>query len=123
MRPLFLAALLFAGGSVSAQKTIQVEEAANHVGDSVQVCGHPLSVRYAVQENGKPTYFYFGKAYPNHQLTMVIWQKDRKSFKEEHVELAYGDTDICIQGRIELVDGKPVIVVRSESQIGVKDDE
>jgi len=122
MRSLFFLLLLLAANSSSAQKVLSVEEAAARVGDSVQFCGDVISFRYAVQETGKPTFFYFGNRFPNQVLTIVIWEKHRKNFSKR-VELAYGNATICVRGRVQLVDGKPVVEVSSEDQIGVREEE
>ncbi|RYY90869.1 MAG: hypothetical protein EOO15_00680 [Chitinophagaceae bacterium] len=122
MKIFLLSILSFAGLSASAQlKTIKIEDAAKNVGDSVAFCAKVQSSRYYVQVQGKPTVFYFGKPYPNHELSIVIWEKDRKNFAKP-VELLYGDAELCIKGKVLLVDGRPQVVVASPDQVGVQEE-
>lgn len=121
MMKLFLLALLMgSAATASAQlKTIEVQDAAQHVGDSVQFCARVQSSRYYVQVADKPTVFYFGKSYPNHTLSIVIWEKNRRNFSGP-VELLYGDAELCVKGRIVLADGRPQIEVAAPEQVGVQ---
>ncbi|GAB4093497.1 hypothetical protein [Flaviaesturariibacter terrae] len=122
MRLILLALLLGAAAGASAQRTtIKVDEAASHIGDSVRICATVRSSRYYVQVQGKPTVFYFGKPYPNHQLSVVIWEKDRKNFPKP-VELLYGDGALCFYGKLTLVDGRPQLEVTTPDQIGLQEE-
>jgi hypothetical protein len=122
IRTCFLAIILAIGCAASAQvKTIKPEEVDAHIGDSVRICAKVMSSRYYVQLEGKPTVFYFGNLYPKHSFSVIIWQKDRKNFKQP-VELAYGDGDLCMKGKLVLVDGKPQLEVSSPDQIGYNDE-
>lgn len=122
MKGVFLALALAAAGAAQAQRvTIKVEEAGQHVGDSVQFCATVKTSRYFVQVTGKPTILYFGNPYPNHQLSVVIWERDRKNFPKP-VELLYNSGEVCVTGKVVLVDGKPQVEVRSPGQIGFPED-
>lgn len=102
-----------------SQTIIELEEVGKHIGDSVTVCGKVSGGRYLEQSKGKPTFLNLGAAFPNHTLTVVIWNDLRKKF-EKAPEVLFNDKLICVTGRVELYKGKVQIVVRRREDVRVK---
>jgi hypothetical protein len=103
----------------SAKSTITAEEAANHIGEAITVCGKVYGGKYLDRSNGKPTMLNIGAAYPKNPFTIVIFGDDRGAFSyapEQYLD----NKNICVTGLIKLYNGKPEIIVAKESQIEVK---
>ena len=112
MKTIFVLVIFFLWSiSASAQTTIQLADVGEYVGDSVTVCGKVSGGLFLEQAKGKPTFLNLGAAFPNHSLTIVIWNDVRKLFEKAPEEL-FKDKDVCVTGRVELFRGKPQIVVR-----------
>ncbi|GAA4339144.1 hypothetical protein [Flaviaesturariibacter amylovorans] len=124
MRSILIAGALLAAPAAFGQKTISIDSAAAYAGQHVQFCAPPASSRYFVQMDGKPTLLFFGKPYPNHVLSVVIWEKDRKNFSQP-VELLFGAGmgPVCVNGTVKMVEGRPQIEVTSPKGIGIKEEE
>ncbi|WP_276504844.1 hypothetical protein [Terrimonas pollutisoli] len=112
--------LLLAAAATFSQTTIKLEQAKDHIGDSVHVCGLVASARYISYTDNAPTFLNLGAAYPNQLLTVLIWQnvRDRMQFKPENF---YLKKEICVIGRLELHREKPQIVINDTSQIRLKE--
>jgi len=102
-----------------SQTTISLEDVDKHIGDSVTVCGRVSSGRFLEQAKGSPTFLNLGKVFPNHALTVVLWNDMRKQF-EKAPELLFKDQEICVTGRIELYKERPQIVIRRKEDIKLK---
>lgn len=110
-------ALLFTGISYG-QTSIKLEEAGQHIGDSVTVCGLVADMRYFENSKNQPTFLNIGDSYPNQKLTVVIWGSVKTQFKEPLENLK--GKQICITGRIILFKERPEIVIDSPDQIKVQ---
>jgi micrococcal nuclease len=99
-----------------AQDTIKLEQAKQHVGDSVTVCGRVDDTRYLVTADNSPTFLNIGGMYPKQLLTVVIWADAREQIKGKP-ELDFKNKNICITGKIELYKGNPQIVIKKAEQI------
>ena len=99
-----------------AQTEIKIDDAKNHLGDSVKICTKIYGGRYLENTKGSPTFLNAGGYYPNAPLTIVIWADARKEFNNTPEEF-YKGKEVCITGKIELYKDKPQIVVSSKSQI------
>lgn len=114
-RILIITAILFAGISGYSQ-TYKPEDASKHIGDSITICGKAFGGKFLENAKNQPTFINMGAAFPNHQLTIVIWADVRKKLSyipEEKLK----DKDICITGKIEEYKGKPQIVLQDPGQI------
>jgi DNA/RNA endonuclease YhcR with UshA esterase domain len=100
----------------SAQKAVKLEELSNHIGDSIIVTGKVFGGRYLSKSENAPTFLNVGGAFPNQLLTLVVWGKDRTSFKGAPEETYPGQL-VQIAGRVELHRGKPQIVLYHDRQI------
>ena len=101
---------------VFAQKEIKIEDAGNHVGDTVKICSKIFGGKFLESSKDTPTFLNAGGNYPNAPLTLVIWGDARKQFANKPEEYYAGKT-VCVTGKIELYRGKPQIVISNESQI------
>ena len=116
MRYFLLAIILFTAQVTFAQKTIDINEAINKVGDTVTICTKIFGGRFMENSKGSPTLLNAGASYPNSPLTVVVTDEARKLFDFKPEEY-YKDKSICVTGVIELYKEKPQIVVSKTSQI------
>ena len=116
MRYILLAIILFTAQVTFAQKTIDINEAINKVGDTVTICTKIFGGRFMENSKGSPTLLNAGASYPNSPLTVVVTGEARKLFDFKPEEY-YKDKSICVTGVIELYKEKPQIVVTKKSQI------
>jgi len=115
----FMLLFLFAGLNAHAQKSIKLDEAVAHVGDSITVTGKVFSTRYFENSKDAPTLMNLGAAYPNQLLTVVIYGESRSKFSQSP-EVFYKNKNITVSGRVELYKNQPQIVVRDASQLSVQ---
>ena len=96
-----------------AQKEIKVEDAKNHVGETVRICTKIYGGKYF--ERDTLTLLNAGGFYPDAPLTIVIRGGARKEFNkpEEH----YKGAEVCVTGKIEMFKNKPQIEVTSKTQL------
>lgn len=115
---LFVFALvsLPAAAADSDPQSIPANEAAQHVGETAQVCGHVASAAYFASIKGSPTFINLDRPYPDQTFTVVIWGDARGRFEGPPERLFDGKT-VCVTGRIETYRGKPQIVVTSPDQM------
>ena len=99
-----------------AQQEIRVEDALNHIGDSVKICSKVYDTKSLYRTKGSPTILNVGGPYPNALLRVVLWAEVKEKF-DIKLEEFYRDRNICIYGKIQLHKGKPQIIVRSEHQL------
>ncbi len=98
-----------------AGEVISPEDAARYVSEEVTVRGEVVSATYARSSNGQPTFLNFGKPYPDHIFTLVIWGRDRAKFPVPPEKAFAGKTVATVQ----VYRNKPEIIVTSPSQISV----
>lgn len=103
--------------TVFAQREIKIEDAINHVGDSVKIVATIYGGRYLEQVKGAPTFLNVGGEYPYAPLTLVIWNEVRQQFYKKTPEIILKGKECVIFGKIELYKGKPEIIITSPSQI------
>lgn len=117
MKSIFLILFILSAFSVRSQ-SITPSQAKKNVGKSVTVCGEVTSTHYTAQEEGNPTYLFFGAPSPNQSFTVMIRETDLVKFYANPVDWK-GDT-ICVTGTIEMIHGKPEMVVTEPTQIEEK---
>lgn len=103
--------------TVAAKQTTAIiapEDAAKHVGETVQVQGLVANVKIAAHDS--TVYIDFGAAYPNQVFTAMIAPTARKSFP--NVERLTGKT-VIVKGKVTLYKGKPEIRLTQSSQLEV----
>jgi hypothetical protein len=116
MKYLLLIALAGFSATACAQKEIKIGDARSHVGDSVKIYSKIYGGKYLEAAKGSPTFLNLGAAYPDALLTVVIWSDSRKLFKKPPEEY-YKGADVCVTGRIQMFNEKPVIIISNPNQI------
>lgn len=120
MKQIFSALLILSFSVTSySQKEIKVEEAKEHIGDSVKVCTKIFDANYEENTKGSPTYLYTTAHNPNTTLTFIIWGEKRKFF-DYKPEKDLKEREVCVTGKLELFKDKPVIVIDKQSQVDIK---
>jgi hypothetical protein len=114
---LFVVALLITGTAFS-QTSIKLEDAGKHAGDSVNVCGKVAGGIFLEQMEGSPTFLALGAAYPDQLLTVMI-AKDQRGQFQPAPETYYIDKDVCVTGKIVIVQERPQITIYRKEQIKV----
>ena len=112
-RALFVLALYVGGDEVR----VTPEEAAQHVGSRVTVCGKVAGVRYARSARGEPTFLEFGRRYPEQAFTAVIWGTVRARFVP--VPERYAGQRVCVTGAVREYRKKPQMVINSPGQVSM----
>ena len=115
MKHFILIALIAFSFSAQAQyKFVPLHEVKSHEGDSVSTVGKVFSTKYLSAAKNSPTLLNIGGDHPNQLLTVVIYGNDRKNFESLSlpVEEYYKGKMLKINGKVELYQGKPQIVVR-----------
>ena len=118
MKYLLFAAVLFLPVLSFSQTTIKLEDAAKHVGDSVNVCGKVAGGRFMDQLENSPTFLNLGAAYPDQLLSLVIWQDQRGQY-DPAPEVQFMDKDVCVTGKIVIMRERPQMVIYKKDQIKV----
>jgi len=94
-------------------------EAKLHFGEEVAVCGKIVQLYKPKYTKGNPIFLTFGRHYPDHTLTAVIWGDIfTKEFSEALVKY-YFSKNVLVFGTIKEYQGKPVITIKNKSQIEV----
>ena len=93
------------------RKTIFDSEAVKHVGETVSVRGLVAGV-YTSKSNA--TFINFGKAYPHHTFSAVIFSGAAARFRDPQKWDGYV---ITVTGKIKLYKGKLEVVLESPSQV------
>ncbi|MGA8184262.1 MAG: hypothetical protein WB819_11550 [Terriglobia bacterium] len=72
----------------------------------------------AFKTRGQPTFLNFGKPYPHHVFTAVIWGLDRGKFGD--TQQLYLNKNICVTGRITAYHAQPEMTLHSPKQVTKK---
>ena len=107
--------LLFALNTAAQTNTISAAEAKDHVGEVRTVCGKVASTHFAAKGKGQPTFLNLDTPYPKAVFTILIWGSNRAKFGTP--ETKYGDSTICVTGKITIYRGTADIIVTEPSQI------
>jgi hypothetical protein len=114
MKNILIAISCLATFSAFAQKEIKINDAKNHLSDTVKICTKIYGGKFL--EKDTLTLLNAGGYYPDAPLTIVIRADARKEFNINPVEY-YKGMEVCVTGKIELFKDKPQIVVTTKSQI------
>lgn len=88
-----------------------------YVGERHRVVGPVVSVNYAAQSNGQPTFIDIGKPYPSDErFTLVIWGEDMDEDLYEMVTAVQNSNAwLSVEGTIETYKGLPEIQTGRDS--------
>jgi hypothetical protein len=120
MKYIFLSVALFFSVVTFSQSNVKLEDAANHVGDSVIVCGKVADAAFVETMENSPTFLNLGVPYPDQLLNLVIWI-DQRSQYDPVPEKFYVNKNICVTGKIEIINDIPQIVIYNKRQIKIAD--
>lgn len=96
---------------------ISWDEAKDHIGDRIAVCGPVAGTFYGSSIKGRPTFLNVGEDYPSkRRFTVVIWGENRGNFPQAP-ETYYSGKTICVTGLIQEYEGIPQIEVTTPGQI------
>lgn len=117
MQPFLLATggTVLIGPAAVAAACLSSQEASNHTGENICVCGVVASAQYAVRSKSQPTFLNLDKPYPNQVFTVVIFGSDRPKFDEPERTLL--GKHVCVTGEIRLYQEKPEIIVHGPEQL------
>ncbi|GEO11544.1 DNA-binding protein [Segetibacter aerophilus] len=115
----FTIAVLAYSLTSTAQTKIPIDEAGKHIGETVTICSKVFGGRYVDNSATKPTLLNLGAAYPNHKLTLLINNDDRKNFTGKP-EDDYTGKNVCVTGRVIDYKGKPEIVITKPQEIQIQ---
>lgn len=108
--------LLITSVKICAQQAILSADASNYVGKLVSICDVVSGARYLESSVSKVTLLNMGGRYPNQSFTVVINGDARKNFPNSP-EVYYLNKTICVNGRVELYNGKPQMHILTPSDI------
>jgi TonB family protein len=100
--------------STPPASTIPVGEIARHVGDTGIICGDVAGVR-SPQTPRDSTFLDLDKPAPDQALAIVVQSGDRPKFSERFDRLI-DHRRVCVEGKIDRVDGKLQMRVRGTDQ-------
>ncbi|HEX7847056.1 MAG TPA: hypothetical protein VF476_14745 [Chitinophagaceae bacterium] len=112
--------ILFIGLSSFAQQKVELRRIRQYNGDSVIVCGQMSKGQYDSLATGKPTFLFIGSVSPAQQLTVTIDGESRKKFALRPEEVFYLK-NVCITGKVKVVQNKAAIAVSKPEQIVVRE--
>jgi hypothetical protein len=113
MKNILTALLCFIMISAFAQTEIKVDDAKNHIGETVKICTKIFGGKFF--EKDSLTLLNAGGFYPDAPLTIVIRGKLRDEFNKP--EEYYKSAEVCITGKLEMFRERPEIVIFKKDQI------
>jgi hypothetical protein len=120
MKKILVAIAFIVGMHISVKaQNIKPDEAANHIGETVTVCGKIFGGKFFDRGESKITLLNMGAAFPKSPLTIVISGEDRKNFKSAPEEF-YSEKNVCVKGVVKEYKGKPQIFIKTEEDIIVQ---
>ena len=113
MKNILTALVCFVTISAFSQTEIKVDDAKNHIGETVKICTKIFGGKFF--EKDSLTLLNAGGFYPDAPLTIVIRGKlrDELNMSEEY----YKGAEVCIMGKLEMYMEKPEIVIFKKEQI------
>jgi hypothetical protein len=105
--------------SAKAQEEIKIEEAKDHVGDTVHLVSKVFGVKYFADAKEPVTLINIGAAFPNQLLTAVVKNEVRGKMLLEPTEDNLIGKEVLLTGKLELYKGKPQIIILQPSQFQV----
>lgn len=105
---------------VKTLQSISLKEIRNHIGDSVRFCTKVYNTRHFQSSSGGPTLLDVQADFSDPLANVVILENDRSQFNNVP-ELRYRQKEVCIAGRVEMLNSIPTVVLRKKEQIVLKD--
>lgn len=99
---------------VTSSNTILADQAKNHIGQHLIVCGIVAQIRHI----SSGTFINFDYAYPNATFTGVVWNSDIYNVTTNRDALTgYQHQKLCITGDITAYHNQPEIIIKSADQL------
>ena len=115
---LILGFLVISPDTTTAQQQISIDSISAYISQRISDCSKVFGTH--VTNSEKPvTYLNLGAAYPDHKLTLVIFQKDKPNFQSSPEEY-YNLQEVCATGKLKEYKGKAEMVLNNSSQIVIK---
>ena len=83
-----------------------------------ETCGRVADVYHDTRGRGQPTFVDLGHAYPDQDLTVLIWQRDLGRF--DPPPQAWQGKTICVAGHVTFYKGRREIIARTPRQVRIK---
>ncbi|MHB8578975.1 MAG: hypothetical protein ACYDA4_03830 [Ignavibacteriaceae bacterium] len=96
-----------------SQNKIPASQAKNHIGENETVTGLDSQVYHS---RGGTYFLNIDGDYPGNTFTAIIFKSDVKKFKD--IDSNVGK-EVEVKGKIKEYNGKPEIILKSESQIEI----
>jgi len=113
-----LFAFLFSAVYLFAQEPVSADSLAKYEGQLVTVCAK-VTGTHITNGKSKTTFINFGKPFPNHTFSVVIFEKDLQNFTYKPAKKLL-DKKICVSGKIKIYNGKPEMIISLEDQIRIE---
>ena len=115
---IILAVAVFITTNSFSQTPVTLVEAGKHVGDTVRICEKVISSNAIMATEGKPTVLILGNADSTTSIQIVIMAESRKRF-DYKPEKDLLNRNVCITGKLELIEGRMMIVVHKQDDINI----
>lgn len=119
MKASYLLLIIALGSFINAQEKVSKTNLNQYLNKKIEYCNKVYG-SYVTKGNKKVALLNLGADYPNHELTVAIFESDWKNFDYEPSEFLKGK-EICVTGKLILYNDKPEIIVNSPKQIKLKD--
>ncbi len=117
MNNLTLLLFVFTSTLFFAQEKVTLENIASFEGKTITLC-ETVTGTHQTKSESKVTYLNFGKPFPDHAFTVVVFKNVLNEFSYDPLTLK--NKKICVTGKVVFYKGKPQIVIKNESQIEVQ---
>ena len=111
--------ILFVSNAYTEIIEIKDTNAINNLGELRKVCGKVRSTHMSSSPS-KQVYLNFGRKYPNHVFTGLIWYGSNKGNFTHRPDRFYLNKQICVSGVITQYRGIPQIQIDFEEQIEIQ---
>lgn len=98
---------------------ITPEQAKDHVGEKLTVCGKVMLAVHVQDQPRQPTYLNFGRPYPDQVFSVIIRNEDRDNFPSPP-ETLFADQDVCATGMIAESEAGPQMRVESPEDVVIQ---
>ena len=103
--------------SYAQSLTINSNEAISHINEEVFVCGKVVQV----SKLKKRTVLNINKAYPNEDLSLIVWDDRLADFESEFGKLiSLQDKNVCAFGKIKTYNQRLQITLNNTSHLDIK---
>lgn len=113
-----ISAIFFATIYLYSQEPVSADSLAKYEGHLVTVCAK-VTGTHVTDGKSRTTYINFGKLYPDHTFTVVIFEKDLANFSYKPA-IRLLDKKVCVSGKIKIYKGKPEMIINREALIRIE---